>query len=284
MYIIMGGTGHVGGAAASFLLDRGEQVTIITRNASRAGAWARRGAVLAEVDVHDVTALRRVFQTGKRAFLLNPPADPATDTDVEERATVASIVAALDGSGLEKVVAESTYGAQPGERCGDLNVLYELEEGLLAQPIPAAIIRAAYYFSNWDAMLELARSDGKIATMYPPHLKIPMVAPIDLGKVAGELLMAPLEEIGTHYVEGPEPYSSADVAQAFADALGREVSLSIAPRESWVDEFKKLGFSDPAAQSYARMTGVTFDGDYDMPQNPIRGSVRLQDFMREPAG
>jgi hypothetical protein len=58
---------------------------------------------------------------------------------------------ALEGSGLEKVVAESTGGAQPRDRIGDLNVLWELEEGLSRQTIPAAINRAAYYMTNWDA-------------------------------------------------------------------------------------------------------------------------------------
>ncbi|MCC0030425.1 MAG: hypothetical protein H6891_09455 [Brucellaceae bacterium] len=46
------------------------------------------------------------------------------DTDAEERETVDAIVGALAGSGLEKVVAASTYGARPGERCGDLTVLH----------------------------------------------------------------------------------------------------------------------------------------------------------------
>ncbi|TGR60102.1 NmrA family transcriptional regulator, partial [bacterium M00.F.Ca.ET.194.01.1.1] len=93
----------------------------------------------------------------RRAFLLNPPADPATDTDAEEQKTVAAIVTALAGSGLEKVVAESTYGAQPGEGIGDLSVLYGFEQKLKAQTIPASIIRAAYYMSNWDQALETAR-------------------------------------------------------------------------------------------------------------------------------
>lgn len=53
-------------------------------------------------------ARREIFRNGKRAFLLNPPASISTDTQVEEIRAVASIVAALDGSGLEKVVAEST--------------------------------------------------------------------------------------------------------------------------------------------------------------------------------
>ncbi|MGX9115292.1 hypothetical protein ACWTU6_01150 [Mesorhizobium sp. BHbsci] len=56
---------------------------------------------------------------------------------------------------MRKIVAQSTYGARPGDRCGDLNILYELEQQLRGQPIPASIIRAAYYMSNWDSVLKL---------------------------------------------------------------------------------------------------------------------------------
>lgn len=47
-----------------------------------------------------------------------------------ERQALALIVQALDGSGLEKTVAASTGGARAGERPGDLNTLWELEQGL----------------------------------------------------------------------------------------------------------------------------------------------------------
>ena len=36
--------------------------------------------------VGDPDALRGVFRTGRRAYLLNPPADPATDTDARSGA------------------------------------------------------------------------------------------------------------------------------------------------------------------------------------------------------
>lgn len=57
MYIVVGGTGHVGSAVAQTLLDEGEAVTIVTRNSDKAGAWRQRGAEVAVVDVHDVTSL-----------------------------------------------------------------------------------------------------------------------------------------------------------------------------------------------------------------------------------
>ena len=81
-------------------------------------------------------------------------------------------------------MAELTYGAQPGERCGDLTVLYELEEGLRAQPIPATIQRAGYYMSNWDQSMKMVREEGILPSMLPADLRIPMVAPDDLGRLA----------------------------------------------------------------------------------------------------
>ncbi|ANK94575.1 MULTISPECIES: NmrA family NAD(P)-binding protein [Rhizobium] len=280
MYIIVGGTGRVGSAVAKALLAEGEAVTIVTRNAEKAGAWRRRGAEIALADVHDVASLRTVFRRGKRAFLLNPNADISSDTDREERETVRCLLEAIEGSGLEKVVAQSTMGAQPGEQCGDLSALYELEAGLRSQPIPASIIRAAYYYSNWDAMVGPVTKDGVLSTMLPADLTLPMVAPEDLGRVAARLLQEPIGRIGIYPVEGPERYSPNDVAAAFAAALGRTVRVDVIPREAWEDAYRRLGFSDAAAHSYARMTALTVDGP-EYPEDAIRGSISLQTYIDE---
>lgn len=285
MYIILGGTGHVGSAAAHTLLERSEPVTVVGHDADKAKEWTRRGAGFACVDVHDADALRRVFRSGRRAFLLNPPAPPSTDTDSEERRTIAAILAALEGSGLEKVVAESTYGAQPGERLGDLSTLHTLEEGLAAQPIPATIQRAAYYYSNWDMALETARTRGVVESFFPEDFSLPMVAPEDLGRAAARFLIEPAGRTGLHYVEGPQRYTPGDVAAAFAEALDRPVRVEVVARENWIAAYRAAGFSEAAAQSYARMTGITLDRAYEAAE-PIRGAITLRDYLtaRIPAG
>jgi uncharacterized protein YbjT (DUF2867 family) len=284
MHIILGGTGHVGSAATAALLRQGEPVTVVTRDEAKAAPLAAQGAEVAVADVLDVEALRGVFRRGRRAFLLNPPADPSTDTDAEERRTVEAIVAALDGSGLEKVVAESAYGAHAGERAGDLTILHGLEEKLHRQAIPASIIRAAYYMSNWDASLETARREGIVNTLFPADFELPMVAPRDLGEAAARLLTEPPEKNGLHHVEGPSRYTARDVAAAFGGALGKEVRVVSVPREHWAETFESMGFSPKAAQSYARMTEVTVDGTYDPPTRPERGKVTLERYVAELAG
>ena len=159
MHIILGGTGRVGSAVARTLLQRGEPVTVVGRDPAKASAWEAQGARFAAVDLTDATALRTVLRTGTTAYLLNPPAEPTTDTDAVESASAAAIVAALDGSGLTRVVGHSSAGARPGEALGDSSVLWDFEQALHAQPIPAAILRAAYYYTNLDAQLPAVRQE-----------------------------------------------------------------------------------------------------------------------------
>lgn len=281
MHIILGGTGNVGSAVARALLNRREPVLVVTRNSSKAKAWRQNGANVAIANVHDVKTLRDVFRQGQRLFLLNPPAAPARDVVAEERRSLAAILSAIEGSGLQKIVAESTYGAQPGEHIGDLGVLYEMEQALAAQPIPTATIQAAYYMSNWDASLPSARQQGIVQTLYPADFKLPMVAPADIGAIAARLMTDPIEQTGRHYVEGPDRYSSQDVAAAFATALGRPVAAESVPRDQWLVMFKNIGFSNEAAESFANMTAVTLDETFPDLDSVERGPTSLHHYLSQ---
>jgi uncharacterized protein YbjT (DUF2867 family) len=279
MYIVLGVTGHVGSVVASFFLDRGAAVTVVTRDRQRAAAHTRRGAIAAVTDIHDVEVLRGILRTGRRAFLLMPPADPATDTVAVERRSVAAIARAVEGSGLEKVVVQSTYGAQPGDGLGDLGVLHELEQAVAATGVATTVVRGAYYMSNWDAALPTARDDGTVSTFFPVDLALPMVAPQDLGREAARLLTDEAEPTGVRHVEGPSPYTPRDVARAFAAVLGREVTAVETPRSAWGETLQGIGFSPAAAASYARMMAITVDGRYERPARPTRGPTSLIDYV-----
>ncbi|MEH6437206.1 NmrA family NAD(P)-binding protein [Massilia sp. DD77] len=278
MHIIIGGTGHVGSGVASALLAAGEQVTIVTRDAARASAWRTRGAELAEADVRDADALRKILRQGRRAFVLNPPAEPSTDTDAVERSTVRSLVAALEGSGLEMVVAQSTYGARPQGPCGDLNVLYELEQALAAQPIPARIVRAAYHFENWDMALETARTQGFMESTLPLHRPIPMAAPADIGAVCAKLLLGGVGR-GTDMAEGPRRYTPNEVADVFEALLGKPIERREVPEAELEAWFDGAGFSPAAARSYACMTRAAAAGEWAEVGPVHRGSTTLQAYF-----
>ncbi|WP_299743277.1 NmrA family NAD(P)-binding protein [uncultured Tateyamaria sp.] len=279
MHIILGGTGRVGSATARALLDAGQKVTIVSRDRDHGAALKQAGAQIAEVNIRNVDALRDVFRTGTRGFLLNPPAEPSGDTDKEERENMAAIISALEGSELEKVVAQSTYGAFEGERCGDLTVLHAFEKALREQPIPAAINRGGYYMSNWAGMVEPVKESGVLLSFFPANLSIPMVAPRDLGKAAARRLLSGTEDVGITHIEGPERYTANDVAAALAKVIGRDVQVQEIPREVLEETFRSFRFSEEAAASYACMTRRMIDGKTNTADEPVRGKTTLQNHI-----
>ncbi|WP_048905051.1 NmrA family NAD(P)-binding protein, partial [Pedobacter sp. V48] len=257
MHIILGGTGNIGSVLATRLLEQGEKVTIVSHDEKKRKEWEDKGAKVAVVNVLEVEKLRAVFDAGERLFLLNPPADPSTDTVKEEEKTVTAILAALRGSKIQKVVAESTYGAQPGQGIGDLGVLFEMEQSIGTMGIPTSVMHGAYYMSNWAFSADQVRETGKLHSLYPTDFKLPMVSPADIGEFGAGLMLEPLVKTGNYYIEGPEQYSPDDVAKAFAQALDKPVEVVVVPESDWVSYLQKGGFSLAAAESMAAMTKLT---------------------------
>src|SRR3569833_403694 len=280
MYVVLGVTGHIGSAVVAKLVRDGANVVAVTRSNEKAQRCRDAGASVAVLDIADVAGLRELFRKAKRALLINPPADVSGDADTAERISVDHILAALEGSGLERVVAESTYGARPCEHCGDSGILFEIERRLQAQAIPVTIIRGAYYFSKWDATLATVRQEGTLYSMYPADFVLPMVAPADIGAIAVDLLSSGPPRLGIHHVEGPARYCANDVAKAFSVSLGKSVNVVVIPPHRWEESFRKQGFSEQSAASYARMTRLTLD-DLRLPERPLRGLTSLQSYVED---
>ncbi|MNR99536.1 NmrA-like family protein [compost metagenome] len=279
MIAILGASGHVGSSVVRALRDEGVSALAVVHSSEQARAWERENVAARALDILDTDELSALFKDSRRAFLLNPPASPNTDTDAVETATATSIAEAVRNSGLEKVVLASTYGARPGDRIGDLSVLYAFEKIVEATGVPTAINRGAYYFTNLDPLIGMARH-GEISTPFPPELEMPMVSPIDLGRAAAVRLMSSIDDIGIQYVEGPERLTFARVAEELASLLGRSVDLRTIARDEIEDSFCKLGFSEAAAVSYARMTIASIDG-MELPASPVRGQALLRRHLEQ---
>jgi uncharacterized protein YbjT (DUF2867 family) len=182
---------------------------------------------------------------------------------------------------LEKIVAESTYGAKPGRRLGDLGVLYEMEQALAAQSIPATIIRAAYFMSNWGTSLQSAHKRGLIQTFYPEDFKLPMVAPLDIGELGARLMIEPIERTGIHFIEGSERYSPKDVAGTLAEIFGRTIDVESIQHDQWFVTRKSIGFSDKAIESFSNMTVATMEETFPDLDSVEQGRTSLHNYLSQ---
>lgn len=280
MFVVLGGTGNVGTSVAHFLLKKNKPVTVVTRAKENASAIQKEGAEVAEVDIRNITELKKIFQTATRAFILNPPANPSENTDKEERKNIDSIISALEGVKLEKLVLASTFGAHKGENCGDLTVLYEFEQRLKTLKIPLAINRGAYYFSNWLGMIEAVQESGRLPSFFPTDLKMPMVAPSDLGFAAASRLLTPSSDTGIEYVEGPERYTATDVASVFSELLDKKVEVDTVPTSALEKTFSNFGFSESASKSYACMTKYFIRNQIQSSSESVKGQTSLFKYLK----
>ena len=279
MFVVLGATGHIGSELAKNLLRSGRDVTVVTRSGKRAENLVELGARLTEINISDYDLFHEILKQASGVYILNPPANPVHDVDVEERRTIAAITRALENTNLEKVIVQSTYGAQKGDHIGDLGSLYLLEEKVKEIYPEAMIVRAAFYMSNWDLALNEIVEKGCLTTIYPSHSIIPMVAPRDIADYLTKLVEN--GKAGIHYVEGPERYTVQDVASAFEAALGKPVELEGVNREDIENYYLSLSFSKSSAMSFAAMALKTISGDWP-PLNKIeRGKITLQQYIEK---
>jgi NAD(P)H dehydrogenase (quinone) len=242
MYAIMGITGRVGGALANTLLASGSRVRGIVRDAGKAAAWTARGAELAVADYDDAAALSAAFSGADGAFVMIPPNFTPAPGFPETKRTLAAIYEALAKARTKKAVYLSSIGSEQKSGTGLITQTHMLEAMLGDLPMQHVFLRAGWFMENFAGDVASARSEGKIYShLQPLDRRVPMVATVDIGKAGAEVLCQDWDGTRRIEVAGPQDYSPLDVAQGFADALGREVEAVAVPRGEWIKSFVAQG-------------------------------------------
>ena len=280
MFAITGITGQVGGAVARALIDNGQRVRAVVRNAEKGAAWARKGCEVAVADLYDAAALKKAFAGVQGVFFLLPPVfDPSPDFS-EARRVIAAVREALEVARPSKVVSLSTIGAQALQP--NLLQQHQLQEKSLGTlPLPITFLRAAWFMENatWD--VAPARTTGVIPSfLYPLDKPVPMVATEDIGRVAAELLQETWQGRRVVELEGAR-LSPNDIAAAFGRVLEREVRMEAVPRATWEALFKSQGMKNPVPRAQM-LDGfnegwIDFEGDASSTR---KGTVSLDTVLQ----
>ena len=244
MIAVTGITGKVGSQVARGLLAQGQTVRAVVRNRARGDEWAALGCEVSVASIDDTAAMTEAFRDVDGVFLLTPPNyDPEPGFPDTQR-NAAALRAAIEASRPAKIVFLSTVGAQVTE----LNLLNNsgmTEAMLRTVPVPVAFLRAAWFMENaaWD--IESAKTGVVHSFLQPLDHPIPMVATEDIAQTAVELLGQSWNGVRLVELEGPERYSSNDVAAALASVLHNPVRNEIVPRSTWEGLFRSQGMKNP---------------------------------------
>lgn len=284
MFLIMGITGNVGGAAARHLLEQGKQVRALVRNPAKAAAWAGKGVELIEGEWEDSAAITRALNGVEGAYFMMPPSQAPSPDFREAKAVIASYKQALANSAPPRVVALSSMGSEKTSGLGLITATHLLEEALNEEPFPVAFVRAGSFFENYVFGLQAAQG-GTLPIFYAPtNRKLPMIATEDIGAEVAKLLTT--EWTGKRIIELGSMVSSDDLAAELGAVLGRDVKAQAVPREAWTATLEHMGLPEGSTWAYEEMIDSVNSGWIDFGvegTEPVEGITRARDVFAKAA-
>jgi uncharacterized protein YbjT (DUF2867 family) len=247
MYAITGITGKVGSIVARRLLQAGQPVRAVVRDAARGAPWAALGCEVAVAPLEDATALAQAFAGTAGVFLMTPPNFDPPPGFPQTREICIAVEKAARASRPGRIVFLSTVGAHVDE-FNLLNNSRMTETMLRSLDLPTCMLRAAWFMENaaWD--VEAARAGVIASFLQPLDHPIPMVATADIGAAAADLLTEQWQGSRVVELEGPRRYSARDIGAGFAQVLGHPVRLEPVPRDAWEAIFREQGMQFPQAR------------------------------------
>jgi uncharacterized protein YbjT (DUF2867 family) len=223
MYTILGATGNIGSVITKKLLENGETVRVVGRNAARLQQYVHRGAEAFVADIKDPEALTKALTGARAAFLMMPPGMTSPDYPAEQEVESHAISAAAKNSGLQYAVNLSGIGAQAPAGTGPILGLHDLERKLNAvERLNVLHLRPVYFMENHLSAVQMIQMMGIFAGALKPDLKIPMIATRDVGVYAAERLLK-LDFSGkqTQELLGERDLNMTEVAAVISRGIGK---------------------------------------------------------------
>jgi uncharacterized protein YbjT (DUF2867 family) len=222
MYTILGATGNIGSVITRILLEKGEKVRAVGRNATRLHPFVERGAEAFIGNATNAEAITDALAGVRAAFLMIPPGMTSPDYRAEQERVGDSIASAVKKSGLQYAVNLSSFGAQAVSGAGPISGLHGVEQKLNSiDKLNVLHLRAGYFLENHLANINMMQMMGMIGGALKGDLKMPQIATRDIGAFAAErLLKLDFNGKQTRELLGERDLSMNEAAGVIARALG----------------------------------------------------------------
>jgi uncharacterized protein YbjT (DUF2867 family) len=263
MYVVTGATGHTGNVVAKALLNKGEKVRVIGRNADRLKTLIAQGAEPFTADLTDTASATKAFVGAKAVYVMMPPNIASPDFRGFQNRVSDALASALRSAVITHVVTLSSIGADKTEKTGPVVGLHYLEQQLNAiDSLNVLHLRAGYFMENTLAQIGIIRATGMTVGPLRPDLKIPMIATRDIGEAAANALMSlDFRQKQTRELLGQRDISMTEVAQIIGKAIGKpDLQYTQAPDEQVRPALVQLGMSPNMADLLLEMSTALNSG------------------------
>lgn len=252
-------TGHVGAHLVRALIRAGLRPRLLMRDPSRLDPTLAEQVDVRRTDLYQRESVIEACTGADALYWVTPPGRTRSPL-ADYRRAARSLIAAVEESGIRRVVLQSSVGAEKRGGAGDIDGLALTEVALDATDADVTHLRCGYFMSNLELQTE-ALHEGQIPVILPIELPMAWVAPRDIAEVAAGILLN-LDWAGKRIraVHGPEDLSWDDVAKILTEVTGRPVEAVRIADEEMAATLRTVGLSPEEIDAILGMSTGMRDG------------------------
>jgi uncharacterized protein YbjT (DUF2867 family) len=263
MIAILGASGNTGMRIARLLLKGGEKVRALGRSAEKLAALKSAGTEVLTGDASDATFLTAALHGADGVYTLFPPDFRSTDYRAQQDRQGEAVVKAIRDSGVRRVVFLSSLGAELSEGTGPIAGLHAQEERLRELGgVDVLVLRAAYFFENFYATLDLIKHQGINGGAIAADVAIPMIATRDIADAAAQALKTrDWKGLVVRELLGQRDLTFAEATRILGARIGKpDLKYVQFPYAGFAAALVQMGFSQNVADLYVEMTRAANGG------------------------
>jgi uncharacterized protein YbjT (DUF2867 family) len=274
--VVTGSLGNIGKPLATELVQKGHQVTVISRNTEK----QKEIEALENVDF-----LVQTFSGADVLYAMIPPNFAELDQVAYYRRIANNYAAACKQSGIKNVVHLSSYGAHLEKGTGFILGAHHTERILNELPnVSITHLRAGFFYTNLYRFTDMIKGPGFLASNYGGDDKLILVHPIDIAAAAIEEIESPSSGKKIRYVISDE-HTANEVAQIIGTAIGKpDLKWIILSDEKMREGLEKQGMPAPLIEMFIDIGASAHSGvlieDYELHKPIPLGKIKTEDFAK----
>jgi len=223
MIVVTGATGRTGRRVTEVLLEKGEEVRVVGRDAKKLARLAQLGAEPFVGNVEDVDSMTRGFDGASAVYLVLPEDTSQQDLRAHQERVSDSYAAAISRAHVQFVVNLSSIGAQHAKNTGPIVGLHNHEQKLdRVVGLNVLHLRAAYFMENLFMSVAPLRLMGVLPGGLRADAPMPWIATQDIGAFAATRLAArDFSGSSIQELHGHRDISMKEAASVVGSSIGK---------------------------------------------------------------
>jgi uncharacterized protein YbjT (DUF2867 family) len=272
MIVITTPTGSIGRQVIDYLLDSGESLRVIARDASRLSAHTRASVEVVEGSHGDRRVIDEAFGGADAALWLVPPDPRASSAEAAYVDFTRPAADALERHGIKRVVGISALGrgSVMAHSAGLVTASLAMDDLIAGTGVSYRALAMPSFMDNLLRQIESIEHQGVFSLPIAGDRRLPSVASRDIAATAARLLLDPSwSGVETVPVLGPEDLSYEDMARVTSELLCNPVRFQEIPGEVFKARLLERGMSEAMAQANLDMWIAKSNGlDNAEPRTP----------------